>query len=411
MKNQKSISPNILKVVFYHNLAFLLFFFLTPKIYIFRDFGFRFEDILFPATFIIFLTALPEIKKLTYNKIHKAVIVYFAYIFIQGLILSFFTGAFKYFIVISAKQLQYFIFFYLLILTFQTNIFRRLTLNFITILVGANLAWALLQIFTGHQTLFRIDYYRVSVAYGIGAIGEKMPHQAAAIFLFCFLFSYFHRELKHRKFFIFLSAAAVFMTISRTTIAALLVCALYILLTSPEFRILFKKPLILLSSAIIFFFSVFAADTMLTSSNSRFYGTLKRRISSEAIHRGFFARITHWDHYLKDRHYIVHFPLNALTGMGRGYTNISGGGWKMKADSGYLRDFVEIGIIGLFMHLSIFFMIGRNTGFKRYMVILLPYLSLSITYEVFLMSKSGLILLVISAILLSDKSDNKTKAY
>ncbi len=404
----KKHSENSLpKVLFVHNMIFLFFFFITPKFYLFDEFGLRGEDILLPFTFLLFLAVLPKLKELDFPKLHRAIIAYFAYVIVQGLILSSLTGALKYFAVVTMKQLQYFMVFYLLLYTFKFTELKKITMKFISILVGANLAWALFQIVTGRQAFYMWRAGRPRIAYGIGAVGETFPHQAAAVFLFCFLFSYFHRTVRSRKLFMALSSAAVFMTMSRITIAAWVICALYIVLTNKRLKAVFKKPAAAFILAVMVIISGYTADRILSSYDKGSYESLKSRFSRKNLSRGVEKRKDHLQMHLFNEHYLAHAPLNSATGMGRGYANTAIDSWRMAGDSGYLRDFVEIGLFGLFLHLLIYIRAGQYAGFKRYFVVFLPYLILSITYEAFLMSKSGLIILILTAILLDKENNNK----
>lgn len=399
MKNR--IENSLPQTVFLHNLLFLFFFFITPKIYLLNDLGMRGEDLLFPLTLLLFAAALPELGKPTRGRVNKAVIMYFGYVLLQGVVFSFYNRTFVYFAAVAGKQLQFFIFFYLLMYSFRFPKLKEVTLRFITILIGLNLAWAGYQIISGRQAEYMRSYHQVLPAYAIGSVPEAQPHQAAAVFLFCFLFLYLQKGIRLRKPLLALSALAVIMTMSRVTIGALFACVLYILLAR-HYRKAVLRPvktaivmtMVLLAASAVFFYD---------PGETGVYATLRLRFSPESVRTGVFKRIAHWEHYLRDPVYLAHFPLNAATGMGRGYVNTAMGAWRMTADSGYLRDIVEIGILGFFLHMTVFFRMGRRAGIRKYLVVLIPYLVLSATYEVFLMSKSGGAILILSAVLLEEK--------
>lgn len=394
------------KTIFAHNTLFLVFFFATSKIYIFSDFGLRLEDMMYPATFILFLITLPRLKNLEFNRLHKAIIAYFAYIFIQGIILSFFTGAFKYFAVISLKQLQYFIIFYMLLYIFQFPGLRDKTMKTISILVAANLVWAIYQILRGQRATFSRGVEHPDFSYGIGAIGEGFPHQAAAIFLFCFLFCFFYKKMKFRIIFMALSVAAVFMTGSRTTFIAIAISLIYILLTGINFKKIIIKPYIAALVILALTAAIYGGDKLLDSLGIDFYSNLKQRTSPARLVSGADRRARVWTNHLIREPYATYRHVNFMTGMGRGFINTRTGMWVLTADSGYVRDFVEIGLIGIFLHFLIYFRAAQYAGFKRYMVVLLPYLSMSITHEVFLLSRTGPIILILTAMLLKEENIN-----
>ncbi len=406
----KTTTVRLPKVIFTHNMIFLFFFFITPKFYLFDEFGLRGEDLLFPFTFFLFLAALPELGKLNISGLNKIIFAYFAFIFIQGFILGPLTGAFKYFIVISFKQLQYFIFFYMLLYTLRFPKLKEKTMRFTAILVGANVLWALFQAASGQRAYYSRSPDEVWAAYGAGGIGEGQPHQAASIFLFGFIFFYLYRNFKYRKIFIALSAVAVFATVSRTTIAALGVCALYIFFNNPRVKAAIKKPAIIIPVLTSVFLLLYTADAFLTSTQLSAYGTLKARMSLTDLLRGFFLRLANWTHDLSYESYIVYNKISFLTGMGRGYANTLFDTFRLQAHSGYVRDFMEIGFIGLLLHLGIFFTAGKYIGFKKYSVVLLPFLALCVTNEIFLVAKSGHAILFLTAVLLSGSQCLKTNS-
>ncbi len=399
------------KTAFAHNLIFLISFFAAPKIYLVSDLGLRPEYMLYPVTFLLFLLVLPSLGHLNLRRVNHAVIAYFAYVSIQGIILSFYTGGLKYLAVITLKQLQYFIFFYLLLYTFRFPALKEKTLKFISFLVGATLAWALIQIIIGHRAYFSRRIGQQEPSYGIGAIGETFPHQAAVIFLFCFIFSYFYTRMRFRKIFMPLSAAAVFMTGSRTTIIALGVCAIYLIATHPAFKKLFKNPALAL--ALIAGISIFgfAANRTLINNEALFYGNVKSRLTFSRLSIGLDKRLRVWENHFIREPFSTYRPLNFATGMGRGYTNTQTDMWVLTSDSGYLRDLIEIGILGTFLHFLIFFRAGQDIGFKKYLVVLLPYMSLSVTIEVLLLARSGMVIMILTAIMLSmNNNQNKESA-
>ncbi len=358
---------------------------------------------LYPVSLLLFLMIFPELKNIQVKRLHRAIIFFFGYVLLQGLVIFPFTEGFKYFSVIFLKHAQYFIVFYLLLYTFQFHDFKERTIRIISILVGANILWALIQIILGHRAVYAKQMGELRKAYGIGAFCETFPHQAAAIFLFCFLFSFFCTKIKFRKLLMFFSAAAIVMTVSRITIIALLACLLYIIATNDRFKTLIKKPLVIISFALAIFVAGIALNSIFVSMDSSAYNLLTRRFSAQGFSRGINKRLTLWDSYFPENNHKAYMPATFLTGRGRGYFNIANDSWRLSADSGYIRDFIEIGIIGLFLHYLVFFRAGKYIGFRKYWVLLLPYLILSITYEVFLVSKSGLIILILTAILLSEE--------
>ncbi len=399
----KNLQINLPKTVFAHNIIFLFFFFAAPKIYLVRDFGLRPEDALYPLTFLLFLLVLPRLERQNnknLGKFNRAVIAYFAYVFVQGLILSSYTGGLKYLAAISLKQLQYFIFFYLLLYTFQFSELKDKTLKCISFLVGITLTWALIQIVLGHRAHFSRGVGHQETSYGIGAIGENFPHQAAAIFLFCFIFSYFYTKIRFRKALMALAAVSVFMTGSRTTIAALLVCIIYVIITHPAARKFFKKPVPAMAFAAGILIFGLATDQALTNRDVSFYNNIKTRLTISGLSHGIDQRFRVWESRIISKPYSTYSPLSSVTGMGRGYVNTRTDAWMLTADSGYLRDFLEIGILGTFLHFLIFFRAGQCIGFRKYLVVLLPYISLSITTEVLLLARSGMLILILSAVLL-----------
>lgn len=353
---------------------------------------------MYPFTLLLFLAALPKLRKLEFPKLHKAIMAYFAYIFIQGLILSPLTGALKYFIVIFFKQLQYFMVFYMLLYTFQSPGLKDKMMKFIAVLAGANLLWALMQIVTEHQVSYRLSYDSARVGYAIGAIGENQPHQAAAIFLFCFLFSYLHKGLKFRKAFMLLSVLAVIATISRITIIAIGICIIFILISDQRCRKLLQKPLVATTLLLSVFLLGFFHRTTSNSFDILSYNMLTSRMGN--IREEISIRTSKWQKFLEKDSYSSHRHINKITGMGRGYGNTWANQWKLGVDCGYFRDILEIGIIGLLLHLLIFFRAGLYIDVRKFWILFLPFLILSITYEVFLMSKSGIVILLLAALLI-----------
>ncbi len=405
----KKISGFMLpKVVFTHNVIFLFFFFITSKFYLFDEFGLRGEDLLFPFTMLLFLAVFPELRKLKISRLNRIIFAYFVFIFIQGLILGPMTGAFKYFIVIFFKQLQYFIIFYMLIYTFQFSKLKDRTMKFISLLLSANVFWALFQAGAGQKAYYSRTPDEVWAAYGAGGIGEGQPHQAAAIFLFGFIFFYFYKDFKYRKILMGLSAASVLATVSRSTIAALGACVLYIFFNNPRVKAAVKKPAIIIPVLTSVLLLVYTADSILTGMQLSAYGTLKARMSLTDLLHGFNLRLNHWTIDLSHAPYSIHRSINFLTGMGRGYANTLFDTFRLQAHSGYVRDFMEIGVAGLLLHLGIFFIAGKYIGFKKYAVVLVPYLVLAVTTEIFLVAKSGPVALFLTAMLLSGHEHRKT---
>ncbi len=374
-------------VVYFYTLLFIASIFLTPKIYLTGNLGFKLDDLLFPFTIIIFILKIHDIRLIRYKLIINAFLIYLFYtFFVTSIMIFFWDTGYKYSVPIFLKELQFFATF--LIILASENQFKKFD-KMVWFMILVNIAWVLFQITTGYRAKFSQIAGEERLAYGIGALSESSPASAGIIFLCSFWICYL-RPMKNKILFLIILFFSTLFTISRTTILGIFISVGIIYLSK-----VINRPKRIIASLIsfIFIFSlgllIFFQKVQLPPPNPEQPSFIRYPLSIyERFNRFDHAtnlRSTRWEDFLSQG---TLEPLQFVTGMGKAYGNKVQNRWTMGMDSQFIRDLLEVGLIGLILHyfawMSFIFYVPTATVF----LIFLPILSMSTTHEILTLSKS-----------------------
>jgi len=381
----RPLSLQIMVSVLFFYLACLYLFPRIPGIPL------RLEDIFFPIFLMVAAYSLSGLSKL----VTMVILAYCFYIFIGSLFGVLYGKVDIRGLSVAIKEIQYVVGFFLI---YASVNFSRL--NFEQYLrTIATVLWL-----PAMYGLFMVATNQVGY-YGISALNEKSPSLSGQMYFSGFVLSFILYKLFNQKQYLVLSVLlciGTFMVGSRTAIAMLL---LFLFFQNVRFNWKFIKfvliamsVLYLSSIAVDFYLNHFYDETsvvgrVLRRANSLFQlaDNLTPRINAWVAHR-FHTPIDSW---------------SVLFGQGRGYENMNPDGtWRgfeLNVDSQYVRDFFEIGLIGILMKVSAILVVIsslRGIYFNIFIAYLISYAAAGVTMELFNLSKPGALFWLVSALCL-----------
>ncbi|HUR91684.1 MAG TPA: O-antigen ligase family protein [Gemmatimonadaceae bacterium] len=226
--------------------------------------------------------------------------------------------------------------------------------------------------------------------YGIGTFGNySAPSLAGALYLFSTVWLHIRSKLVPgiglrwvARMVVVAGAICVVATISRSSIAALLVYAsVYMLLAHAALVPLFVAGLGLSPKVI-------QAIALLAGTG---YGTIATRVVARASRIGNSAldRSGKWEYYMS-----LFEPMDFVFGRGKGYPNALDGTYGLGVDSQYIRTVMENGFVGVVILAAIFWImledIRRHRGeFQHAWALVMAMFVMSVPLEALQVSKSG----------------------
>jgi hypothetical protein len=336
----------VTKTLVFLGTCLIVSLFLIPN-YSLGGINIRFEDYL---TLFLGFASLILIHKngLEKNGIVKAISIYLVYSLAISLMQTLFNDLSSIYFIYLAKEVQYFIYFYIMLSLTLHHEFENRFIKLFTTLSHVTVLWGIYQLIS-HQMF---GYY------GIGVISETASSQSGGAFFIITLFYMYMMESaqsKGRNFLYFIlmivSVGLTFATVSRTAIFAVVV-TLFLYFNYKLITLKLRIKQIILSVYAV----GFAAPVM--------YFTLGDFISNIMVRM---ARITesanertdHWSYFMSRSD-----TFGTIFGNGKGFTQTITGGFTLGADSQYIRLILESGYLGTaiwgIMILSIFYLCFKN---------------------------------------------------
>jgi hypothetical protein len=300
-----------------------------------------FEDILiFISTFSLFFYMANKNNEINRNLTVKlwyfyilfiALITAIRYVFGEIKIISFFF---------ILKEIEFFIFF---ILSYSVGrmLSNRKIAIYVNLIIIPSLVWGVLQIILG-----------IKAHYGIGGVGNEAPSISGMSFgVISFIYLYFWLNNKIKKLsiiyfcFYIISSFLVVLTVSRGAILAMLCAnfffwsALFVFRNeSSKLKYIFSSISIVLISAILNYFFNFIY----------LFNTVIERFSR--IDQSSNIRFNNWGYLLQHND-----SLGWIVGMGKSFPNVITGSSYLQVDNQYIRNIIEMGIIGSFIWFILIF--------------------------------------------------------
>jgi hypothetical protein len=351
----------------------------------------RVEDILFPLFMVIAVFSFDGLSK----KNTLPLLLYCIYVFVGSLIGVLNQKIDIRGVSVALKEIQYVTGFFLLYSCCnKTELEASKTLQVLSWLLWVPALFGLVMMITN-----QVGYY------GISALNEKSPSLSGQMYFSGFVLAFILFKFFHLKQYVALSillCIGTFMVGSRTAIAMLV---LFLFFMNVRFNWKFVRfvfiaigVLYLSSVAIEFYLEHFYDDASVLGRSLRranslfqFVDNLAPRVDAWITHR-FHTPIDSW---------------SVLFGYGRGYENMNPDGtWRgfeLNVDSQYIRDFFEIGLLGMTMKLSAIIIIitsMRGVYLNIFVAYVIAYSAAGVTMELFNLSKPGALFWLVAALCL-----------
>tara|TARA_R110001599_G_scaffold326067_1_gene538478 strand:- start:3790 stop:5031 length:1242 start_codon:yes stop_codon:yes gene_type:complete len=361
----------------------------------------RIEDLFFPLFLIIAILSLDGLPK----KVTLPALLYCLYILIGSLVGILLQRIDIKGLSVSVKEIQYILGFFLLYSCCNKEQDVALkTIQSLVLVLWIPALYGCFMVVTN-----QIGYY------GISALNEKSPSLSGQMYFSGFvlsltLFTFFRgKSYAALALMMFVSAS---MVGSRTAVAMLL---LFFLVRALKFN--WK----LVRFIVLFILFVYAASFLMGFYLDNFYDgvsvfdrSVRRANSLFSLQQSLAPRVDSW---VEHRFHTDIRPVSALFGYGRGYENmLPDGTWRgfeLNVDSQYIRDFFEIGLLGMVLKVSVFLIIAssmKGPYFNIFIAYLVCYAAAGVTMELFNLSKPGALFWLVAALcLVCSKFDPKIK--
>ncbi|MCP1154172.1 hypothetical protein NKS27_17415 [Peribacillus frigoritolerans] len=350
--------------------------FLLPS-YSVAGFGLRLEDfivvILGIFMLFVFFRKYVEIE----TSFNKWIFAFTIYVFLISIINIVFNNLNPVYLFYYLKEVQYFIYFFVLLYATRYAKFRIKFIKLLLIMSLVTMAWG------AYQLLFNntVGYY------GIGVLSETSSSQSGGLYFlisvfFLYMINITKRNIKRTVYFLLFigSVGLVLATVSRTAIMALtVVYPLYMIFTI--FRIKAIR-------VVIWLYVIILTSPILYWLLRDYLYTITERLSR--IDSGSSIRSRKWEWILS-----YGSDLGFVFGEGRGFAQTVTGGFTLGTDSQYVRNILELGAVGttlfMFIILGLLFFAFKNlkSMYAESLFIILVtvgFLVMSVTHEVFLVT-------------------------
>ena len=313
------------------------------------------------------------------NKLTSLIVFYLIYCIGISVVHLGFSGLRPFYMLYLIKEIQYFLYFFVFYYLSVTGSFEEKAFRWIRYLSVLTMLWGIFQLLSGSAYGY----------YGIGIISSTAPSHSGVMFLFITIFFIFDMErtkIKRHKWWCAIAAITSSLltvaTISRVSIVVMVTTwILYFLISLVNRRITAKR--VIFSIYLIALGSPFSYF-LLGSMAQRIIDRLNRTSTGADI------RMEHWERFIGSSG-----SLGLWFGNGKGFMQVITGTLTLGADNQYVRNILEIGVVGTLIWLLIpmfllFFAFKRRKSNYEYSLLLTlltaGFLTLGITHEVFLVS-------------------------
>jgi len=374
--------------------------FISPRIY-FELYTFRLEDIIFPIMlFSLLLLMMNKVSMpkdvvylwLTYLFYSVVVSIYTYYVYSDIRVLFYLGKEAQFFIV--------FLFLYIWLLSGDNSSIKVLYVErVVKLLIYANLIYGWFQILSRNY----FGYY------GIASLGEQASAASGATYFACLVFATYFLLKQYSLVHLILFTASftcVFASISRSFIGASLIFLFTVVLF--ELYPLLKRKTSIKNAIyfVIFLLLLFITYGVYYETYTQIaYRVLNRLEVDKVINDFLLVRFNNW----KIHYQLISDGYTFVFGAGKSYPEIVANSNQLYIDNQYLRNLIEIGLIGLLLWLAKLWVLYRN--FSKYSRIIFPkrvfyglitgYLYAGVFLEVFQTARSGFFFWFIAGFLLA----------
>lgn len=380
----------------------------------------RLQDVASVLALVSIIYILKESKKtnIFYNKIASFILLFLIYIIITNSIYYLIGNINLMSIFYIGKEIEFYLCFYIVSYIFLND--NNNFANIIEILIVMTLLYGIYLVMTGN-----ISYY------GIGTIFESAPSVSGSIYFVTSIYSYYIYRSHHISRFRLYSLIAYLMTlftVSKTNIIGL--TFFYLLYYSLDFiyGFFFKlrgkkdnfmlintnKILIILVLSLLIFISIIFILNIPQIRECIFANVLIEKILNrfDLFGSSYSFRSNKSKYYLD--HFIQYSPIAFLFGRGKGIAEFTFNSSTLAVDNQFVRSIIEMGIIGILLWLLP--IISTITTLKKYkkrfsynlgISLFLSYLVMGVGYEVFAVTKTGIIYWFLIGVFIGDKKTNK----
>jgi len=401
-------------IVILSSLLYIIDVLLISKIE--QSLNLRIQDIASVLSIISITYIIRKYKK-NFSYIFLSILIFFTYVIIDNLIFYLngkINGKFIFYI---GKEVEYILCMFT-ILYFLSNYYRSFY-SILNILICANILFGFYQV-----VIQKISYY------GIGTIFETAPSFSGAIYFLCSILCFFiYKKYKKDKFKIYslLFYILVLFTVSKTNILGLTIFYILYFIIDIFYRInknlknknlnnhliRFRKIFsVIIFLVIIIIFIIFILNSKIINNilNSELVRRIFYRFS--VLNNSYSIRKNKAKYYYNC--FIGNSVLSLLFGCGKGVTEFRFGTDTLAVDNQFIRGIIELGLIGIILWLNVIFSIMnfiRKSKLRiNYFFIIslfISYLFMGIGYEVFVVTKSGIIFWFLTGIFIGDVYLNK----
>ncbi|MDQ0297880.1 hypothetical protein J2S78_000288 [Salibacterium salarium] len=266
------------------------------------------------------------------------------------------------------KEMEYFLLFFLLVNSYYY--IKKYSLNLLFVLVVINVLYAYIEMVKGGISF-----------YGIGALVTGSPEPSASIYLMIvFVLAFLElNKIKPVFFFIIICSFPVIATVSRINIVSLIFIIFIIVITK-----LYNNGFSIKKKNAIINLSMFVLIIILFLS---FTQTQYAEVLSERIYKLDNAVENRSDKWANEYElYSFDNIEDYLFGKGKGIPEQIKQDSTLGVDSQYLRSFIEMGVMGSFLHLLLLIttisVLWKNSKYKAFILTIVIVFSLkSITIE------------------------------
>lgn len=368
-----------------------------------QDFNLRVQDI---ASILSIFTCVYIISRYRKNRrdfsyIILSISIFFMYVIVSNLIFYAKGNINKMFVFYIGKEIEFFLCMFT-IAYFSKN-HNKWFYKILNILVSVNIIYGFYQIIIGS-----ISYY------GIGTIFEEAPSISGMIYFTCSIISFFmYKKFNKKKFMVYslLTYALTIFTISKTSILGVTIfyVSFFILENLYKINIAIKsdkqnnnliKVQKVLFTIIILILLIILIILFLNSKMINII--LSNKLVEKIIYRFKLLSSSYSFRKNKTKFYYDYFignsTISMFFGCGKGITEFALDFNTLGVDNQFVRAIIELGLVGIILWLNILIMIinfiKKSELYINYCFIkslFIAYLCMGIGYEVFVVTKGGII--------------------
>lgn len=357
---------------------------------------------------VFYIVKREERDNISRSGIIVLITVFLVYVIMSNLIFYATGNVDRGFIFYIGKETEFYLCFIITAYYFRNYITGACKL--IKVLIAGTCLYGFYQVFTA-----KISYY------GIGTIFEEAPSLAGTIYLTSSILSfYLYERFSKKKFgkYAVMAYILTLFTISKTSIIGLNLFYLIFFtlrvagyITDKDnntFQINMDKILVIMSLSIFILVVIISGFHSAKATNL----FLENKLILKALER--FQRLGSSYSFRSNKagYYLEFFIgdswMAILFGCGKGVTEYAFNVDTLAVDNQFARAIIEFGLIGMILWVSVVFLIlisleksGNKTAFYSGISLFLSYLAMGIGYEVFVVTKAGIVFWFLMGVFIS----------